>query len=69
MDLDSERRAFDPPIVLLRSAAFETRHTIRHESLGCLSALGLAILEEVQEVLVHPLDSPQEFINPNGFAG
>jgi hypothetical protein len=29
----------------------------------------LAILEEVHEVLMHPLDSPQEFINPNGFAG
>src|SRR6516225_3704479 len=45
----------------------ETRHAVRHASLWGLSALGLAILEELQEVSVHLLDSPQEFINPNGF--
>ena len=47
----------------------ETRHAVGHASLWGLSALGLAILEELQEVLVHTLDSPQEFINPNGLAG
>jgi len=68
MGLDSERRSFDQPIVLLPSAAFWRHGTPSGmRRFGGLSALGLAILEELQEVSVHPLDSPQEFFNSNGF--
>jgi hypothetical protein len=68
MGLDSERRSFDQPVVLPPSAALlETRRAVRHAPLWGLWALGLAILEELQEVSVHPLDSLQEFFNPNGF--
>jgi len=34
-----------------------------------LSAFGQAILEEIQEALVNPLDSLEEFVNAHGFAG
>ena len=33
-----------------------------------LSALRQAILEKMKEALVHPLDGPEEFLDPHGFA-
>ena len=68
MNLDSERRSVrSTDGVTPFGSLSETRHAVRHASLWGLSALGLAILEELQEVSVHLLDSPQEFLNSNGF--
>jgi len=67
MDLDSKRRFFDQPIVYsLRQPFGDPARRQACVALGFVG-LGLAILEELQEVSVHPLDSPQEFLNPNGF--